>query len=974
MLLVLVPGSFFGQSTVLGDPAGRTMSNTITADGDGNFYTAACENNLGLLVKQDSLRNIVWKRNFTFAGATSYSILPTSLSVIGDTLFGCGFIADLNHRKGGFYFKVNAQTGAVYWMKSDVTSTAYLNCMRYANGKYLLVGGFTAPNATFRGKVLAVSSATGDLIWETSSLRFEYPSLSPGFRTELNQATEVVNGKMYIVGTSESHGNPGPNNISHIILMGIDESGNIFLKKHFDFPGSAFEKGQNIAFDGTDLVITYNSERNFLSGWLWSPTMVMTGVIKCDLQGNVIFSRSYHLQNNSDTYLSTLNVTDDSYVISGIIYWAENGAFLLKLSRSGNFEACRMLYKPSAEYDLGPGIFNDIGAGGASTFINGKHYMVADQFPYGALPWTVHQIITDEDLNMDPLDCATNVPGTELTSDVPVTTQEAVLVQASAPMVFQDGFLLSVPGNLTLCDNIALETGQNPACSGALVHAAATGFTNPTYYWSNGDTGDSITVSVTDTLVVTVVDVNCCRLTDTLVPVIATYELTMHLPADTVICQQAGGFYTIVPTVTGPNPVAYHWNNGSALPTLVTGSSGLYRLEVSDSCFTVRDSMTIEFRPLPSIVAPATVSVCEGNFPATLSPVVSPGSTVSWNDGPTTVNRPANAPGNYSITATNSCGSESTIITVNELQLPEVELQNLVDTCLQQGEQITLVPVLSFTDNSIWSTGSTASQLSVTASGTYTIYGSNQCGTDSASCSATIHLFPELFLPAVLDTCWDLAQGLNYTAQGTPGTYQWSNGPSTATGFFPDAGTYTLTLTNICGAVTASMVINRYSDIGIFFPHDSILVCANQIPLSDLLIETNYDMIVYDENREVAGPTISTSGWYRIYAYNDCSSAWDSIYVNLQNEQLFYLPNTFTPNADSHNELFRFEGENIVIKQIRIFNRWGEEVYAEENGFTGWDGTYNGDPAMEGMYAVSLVYENCFGIPTAFNGHVNLLR
>ncbi|MNR63065.1 hypothetical protein D3C85_1852500 [compost metagenome] len=69
-----------------------------------------------------------------------------------------------------------------------------------------------------------------------------------------------------------------------------------------------------------------------------------------------------------------------------------------------------------------------------------------------------------------------------------------------------------------------------------------------------------------------------------------------------------------------------------------------------------------------------------------------------------------------------------------------------------------------------------------------------------------------------------------------------------------------------------------------------------------------------------------------------------------------------------------FYGENIVVQSIRIFNRWGEEIFSENGNFSGWDGMYKGENCPTGIYTVSVIYEDCFGIPTAFNGHVNLLR
>ena len=75
-----------------------------------------------------------------------------------------------------------------------------------------------------------------------------------------------------------------------------------------------------------------------------------------------------------------------------------------------------------------------------------------------------------------------------------------------------------------------------------------------------------------------------------------------------------------------------------------------------------------------------------------------------------------------------------------------------------------------------------------------------------------------------------------------------------------------------------------------------------------------------------------------------------------------YLPTAFTPNNDKLNNYYKPIG-NIAFKKyrIRIFNRWGEELYdskivevtaAESIG--SWDGQFMGRMVQEGVYVVIL--------------------
>jgi gliding motility-associated-like protein len=67
---------------------------------------------------------------------------------------------------------------------------------------------------------------------------------------------------------------------------------------------------------------------------------------------------------------------------------------------------------------------------------------------------------------------------------------------------------------------------------------------------------------------------------------------------------------------------------------------------------------------------------------------------------------------------------------------------------------------------------------------------------------------------------------------------------------------------------------------------------------------------------------------------------------------VFNAPTAFSPNDDAINDLYGPGGIGISNYSMSIFNRWGELIYFTDNG-TPWDGTYQGEPVMEGVYAVS---------------------
>ena len=87
--------------------------------------------------------------------------------------------------------------------------------------------------------------------------------------------------------------------------------------------------------------------------------------------------------------------------------------------------------------------------------------------------------------------------------------------------------------------------------------------------------------------------------------------------------------------------------------------------------------------------------------------------------------------------------------------------------------------------------------------------------------------------------------------------------------------------------------------------------------------------------------------------------------VNAQTVQLFdntdsishiSLPNVFTPNYDSINDVFKPYLDEITTMSFSIFNRYGNLIFETNrvNGF--WDGhTTSGEPCNDGVYFCTLI-------------------
>jgi len=76
---------------------------------------------------------------------------------------------------------------------------------------------------------------------------------------------------------------------------------------------------------------------------------------------------------------------------------------------------------------------------------------------------------------------------------------------------------------------------------------------------------------------------------------------------------------------------------------------------------------------------------------------------------------------------------------------------------------------------------------------------------------------------------------------------------------------------------------------------------------------------------------------------------------------LFYVPNSFTPDGDEHNNTFKWvftSGFDPYSFNIVIFNRWGECIF-ESNDPTGyWDGKYNNGICPLGVYTYKIFFKH----------------
>jgi gliding motility-associated-like protein len=105
--------------------------------------------------------------------------------------------------------------------------------------------------------------------------------------------------------------------------------------------------------------------------------------------------------------------------------------------------------------------------------------------------------------------------------------------------------------------------------------------------------------------------------------------------------------------------------------------------------------------------------------------------------------------------------------------------------------------------------------------------------------------------------------------------------------------------------------------------------------------------------------TVRTDGRYTVKIANQFCSIQDTVQVKVDVEEAcpyLWVPNSFSPNGDGLNDVFKPQDQKIRDYELTIYNRWGERVFQSAKVSEGWDGTFEGQKAPSGAYMYQIVY------------------
>jgi len=343
-------------------------------------------------------------------------------------------------------------------------------------------------------------------------------------------------------------------------------------------------------------------------------------------------------------------------------------------------------------------------------------------------------------------------------------------------------------------------------CQGGSLNLTATGIGS--YQWNNGSTAAILPITTSGSYSYTITNSAGCSATSTAAVVqINPVPTVTSVLGNNAVCMGSNTTYTNATTGgvwSSTNPNIASVNAAGQINGLQAGSSTInYTVTNSFGCSTIA-SKTIVVNPVPSAITQVNgnTTFCTGGSVTLVAP---PADNYLWSNGAATQNITVNTSGNYSVTASLSgCTGTSIPVTVTVNALPSTTITASA-TALCPGATATLsVPTAA---TYIWSNGANTPSIATATPGSYSVTVTNAagCTATSAPVAITAATVPTVSVTpnGPVSFCTGGNVVLNSTASaGT--TYLWSNGATTPNITATASGVYFVTVTNAAGCQASS--------------------------------------------------------------------------------------------------------------------------------------------------------------------------
>lgn len=255
------------------------------------------------------------------------------------------------------------------------------------------------------------------------------------------------------------------------------------------------------------------------------------------------------------------------------------------------------------------------------------------------------------------------------------------------------------------------------------------------YKWSTGETSRQINVSVPGTYTVEASN-GCTTLRDTFrIQSVIRYTVPLDIGKDTFFCEIPASFHIDAPS----NFDSFYWSTGSLSNSIAIQTPGMYWLDATYSCGTLRDSIVIsEFVYPDTVLIPVSDTVICNNASLDIQiQDVFKYTDFLWSNGSTEDHLLIHAVGEYRIKATSSEGCEVKDTLSVAMQYPPIVLMQ-PDTTLCIGSVLKASVAVNGVYTTVeWVDGVQGLTRNINTSGLYWVQVSNACYTVSDNIQVT---------------------------------------------------------------------------------------------------------------------------------------------------------------------------------------------------------------------------------------------
>ena len=560
------------------------------------------------------------------------------------------------------------------------------------------------------------------------------------------------------------------------------------------------------------------------------------------------------------------------------------------------------------------------------------------------------------------------------------------------------------PGNQTMCDTYTLPTilGSN--------------LTGGQKYYSNSQalSGVQITGPITSTQTIWIYDIDGACKDEKSFNVTINKTPNFSTPGNQTVCDS----YSL-PTFTGTDLSGnqnYYTNSQTAGGTVLSGpltqTQTVWMYDVNATC-TNEKSFIVTVNNTPSLVNTGNQTVCDSYTLPTITGTNLSGNEKYFNNSKALNGTPINGPITLTQTvwiydAQGTCSDEeSFVVTVNHTP----DLSNPGNKTVCDAYLLTPISGTNLTGNEKYfnnsqALGGTPISGLLTTSQTVWIYDIDGACKDEKSFDITVNISPTInFTPDKTNGCIPLTVIFKNTTTPSSDNVTWDFGDGNSftssqikdeiTHEFKTADCFDIKLTVTTNGCSSSVTSND-------------LICAYAIPKASFIVDnekvsflnpevkcintslsaSSYNWYFGDGNESVEiNPTHefpSEKGTMQIILIaknsHGCADTTERK-IEIYDELIFYIPNTFTPDDDKYNQVFTpifnagYDPQNFTMY---IFDRWGEIVFETHDSSIGWAGLLGKEEKMkcqDGLYIWKISYkETKTGNTKTVVGDVILIR